>query len=1048
MHSFTPRAVMDFETYSEAGYVWTPAKPSELVWNEKQQAYVTKNYLPTWSAPRGATRKGIFAVGAAAYTAHPSAEALCLWYNLKDGHGPRFWAPCLPNPTPLFDWVRGGRVIEAHNAGFEFWVWANICVRRYGWPMPSPDWFVCSMAKAQAWALPGGLDAISKILQLKTPKIDGKSLLNQLSCPRNPTKNNPKTRTRPEDVPQRAAALYAYCLRDIQAESEASERIPDLLPAEQAFWQATLKMNVRGVAVDMDAVRNASAILDQTLETYDSRLCALTGGAVEKSSQVKRLQDWLAGRGVFMPSLDSDHIERALADDLPPDARQALDYRAKAGSASVKKLYAIERMAVNGRLHDLFIYHRARTGRDGGADVQPQNLPKAGPKIAKCVQCGRWHGAHAAVCLRCGGPLGPAGGWSYEAVPQALEDMARQDAQWIEQIYGDALLTISGCIRGMFIAGPGMDLIASDYSSIEAVVTAVLAGEQWRIDAFHRREDIYYHGAAGVTGKTYEWYKQYEAEHGAKHPDRQRIGKPCLAAETKVLTDRGYLDIVDVSVTDKLWDGVEWVSHEGIAEQGVKPVIRLDGVRITPDHLVNIGSSWTEASELATNERLRTRALENASASLPPRVRLSGEETASTWRRCIVTAAPPRTGLRSTTCVKAPQRGATLVRRRRPPLTERSGLAMRRTCRIRNIGRDCSTGFLRPSEGATTQKHDSSRTMANVALPCGRNGGKTEARSCFTSRRCRAGTTPSWRWTGQTAIGGTSRAISGLLPGRKTLSINARWRNGSNSFGSCGPASQTLSPVYDLVNAGPRKRFTIRTNTGHLIVHNCELGLGFGGWLHAWLQFDSSGTFSEDEIKANIRKWRDASPAIVEFWGGQTRGKPWAPDRHELYGLEGMAIAAIQNPGTCYNYRYITFGVKDDVLYARLPSGRYLAYHRPRLERSDKWDGQLSITFEGYNSNPQMGPIGWHRMKTYGGRLAENMVQAVARDYMRDAVLRLEAAGYPIVLRVHDEIVAEVPEGRGSVEEFEAIMSQAPAWAQGWPIRAAGGYRAKRYRKD
>src|SRR5690606_2427550 len=216
----------------------------------------------------------------------------------------------------------------------------------------------------------------------------------------------------------------------------------------------------------------------------------------------------------------------------------------------------------------------------------------------------------------------------------------------------------------------------------------------------------------------------------------------------------------------------------------------------------------------------------------------------------------------------------------------------------------------------------------------------------------------------------------------------------------------------------------------------------------AWLQFDKSGTYSEDEIKRLILAWREASPAIVELWGGQVRGKPWAPQRAELFGLEGAAIAAVQNPGQAFTYRLISYQVHDNVLYCRLPSGRLLSYHRPLLRPSPRWEGQLSLSFEGYNSNPKMGPIGWHRMETYSGRLAENCIQATARDYLRDAVPRLERAGYPIVLRVHDEIAAEVPEGFGSVEEFERLMATPPAWAVGWPVRAAGGWRAKRYRKD
>ena len=116
-----------------------------------------------------------------------------------------------------------------------------------------------------------------------------------------------------------------------------------------------------------------------------------------------------------------------------------------------------------------------------------------------------------------------------------------------------------------------------------------------------------------------------------------------------------------------------------------------------------------------------------------------------------------------------------------------------------------------------------------------------------------------------------------------------------------------------------------------------ELASGYGGWINARRQFGAEG--SDDEIKAQILAWREASPEIVEMWGGQFRQvgeKPWDAVP-ELYGLEGMAIAAILNPGQCFSYLDITYGVYDDVLYCRLPSGRFLHYHRPRLvEAQDK----------------------------------------------------------------------------------------------------------------
>jgi DNA polymerase len=86
-------------------------------------------------------------------------------------------------------------------------------------------------------------------------------------------------------------------------------------------------------------------------------------------------------------------------------------------------------------------------------------------------------------------------------------------------------------------------------------------------------------------------------------------------------------------------------------------------------------------------------------------------------------------------------------------------------------------------------------------------------------------------------------------------------------------------------------------------------------------------------------------------------------------------------------------------------------------------------------------------MNTWGGRLVENINQATCADPFRAACIRLEDAGYPVVLHVYDEIVSEIPEGFGSIADFERICEERPAWCADWPIRAPGGYRAKRYRK-
>lgn len=208
-----------------------------------------------------------------------------------------------------------------------------------------------------------------------------------------------------------------------------------------------------------------------------------------------------------------------------------------------------------------------------------------------------------------------------------------------------------------------------------------------------------------------------------------------------------------------------------------------------------------------------------------------------------------------------------------------------------------------------------------------------------------------------------------------------------------------------------------------------ELASGFGGWIGAWKNFGADEFFTDDEIKDKILAWRDASPMIVTLWAQ----------------MEKCAHMAVTNPGSVHSYRGLSFTMKGGALFLRLPSGRYLTYHNPRLEMGDR--GKVVLFFEGWNTNPKNGPYGWIVKQTYGGRLVENIVQAVANDILRCAIVRLETLGYPIVMHVHDEIVVEVPENTAALAPVEQIMSEMPAWALGWPVKASGGWINRRYGK-
>ena len=131
---------------------------------------------------------------------------------------------------------------------------------------------------------------------------------------------------------------------------------------------------------------------------------------------------------------------------------------------------------------------------------------------------------------------------------------------------------------------------------------------------------------------------------------------------------------------------------------------------------------------------------------------------------------------------------------------------------------------------------------------------------------------------------------------------------------------------------------------------------------------------------------------------------------------------------------------KSSVLFIRLPSGRELAYAKPRIGEN-RFGGE-SVTYEGLGMTKK-----WERIETFGGKLVENITQGTARDLLVFAMKQLRNRGFDIVMHVHDEIVLEVPYGVSSVEEICSVMAENSPWAKGLPLKA-DGYECEFYRKD
>jgi len=217
-----------------------------------------------------------------------------------------------------------------------------------------------------------------------------------------------------------------------------------------------------------------------------------------------------------------------------------------------------------------------------------------------------------------------------------------------------------------------------------------------------------------------------------------------------------------------------------------------------------------------------------------------------------------------------------------------------------------------------------------------------------------------------------------------------------------------------------------------------ELSMGYQGGKRAYQKMAANyGLVVSDDTAESLKvAWRDANPNIVSSW----------------YELQDAAIEAVQYPGAavkCLSGR-IAYKVDHDILWCRLPSGRCLAYPSPKItngvfvnEDGEEEDtGRPQVAFMGVNAVTKQ----WGVQRLYGGLQCNNVVQGTAYDLMVEGMFRVEAAGYPIVLTVHDEILSEVDTGFGSVAEFEKLMVPEVEWAEGLPI-AVGAWEGPRYAK-
>lgn len=433
-----------------------------------------------------------------------------LWPN---GDAPAWVHPSNEFPQEMLDFIDSGGTLEAHNAGFERAIWRHVMMKKYG--IPACTHWRDTLAACAYRSLPLDLDKAGRVLGLTNQKDKrGKMLIQKLCKPQKATKKKPGGRCF-----ERALLLemFDYCVQDTNTEHELGEKIGPLPLSEYRVWILDQKINDRGVYVDQPLVAAAVRIVEEVEKRLQIELREITDGRVEKASQLPALKDWLSDQNYTVSDLSADTIEEMLEADksgpehrMPYKVKRALQIRQILSKASTKKLYKyLSCAASDGKIHGLLQYHGAGTGRWAGRLLQPQNFPRGDENMLT--------------------PAANAKG--VDGMSTLVEMIATGDAELLELIYGDPLLAIASALRGMIIAEEDDEMFVADFSAIEARVTAWIAGETWKINAFEAFDrgelfegsaDMYCATASMIFGKTITNKKEF--------PTERQAGKVCELA--------------------------------------------------------------------------------------------------------------------------------------------------------------------------------------------------------------------------------------------------------------------------------------------------------------------------------------------------------------------------------------------------------------------------------------------------------------------------------------------------------------------------------------
>ena len=847
-------------------------------------------------------------------------------------------------------------LLIAHNcSGFE-WPLFN----RFLHPLP-PERYFDTMHLAAQCGLPQSLGGAGEAIGLteEQAKIkDGRALIRYFCTPCKPTKSNgQRERNLPEHDPEKWTRFKEYAVRDVEAMRTIYHHLEQWMPdaAERRFWALDARINAHGVRIDRKLATNAVLMDAKNKEELTAEAIALTG--MENPKSVSQIKSWLYDQeGKEFPSLN----KKVLADVIPAlkseDAKQFMALRTELSKSSTAKYNAMLRSMSpkDDHVRGCFRFYGAnRTGRFAGALVQFQNLSK-----------------------------------NYDANLDGMRELVKGGHYTaLKVLYDGVADPLSQLVRTAIIPEEGHKILVADFSAIEARVTAWFAGEEWKLQAFRDGQDIYCATAS-------QMFHVPVVKHGINGELRQK-GKvaelACIAEDELVLTDRGLVPIQNVTLSHRVWDGREWVAHDGVVYRGEKEVVTYGGLTATPDHMVFIEGSDRPVQfgdAAARGARLLQSGAGGADVlGVKPPDDLTRRESrvydiinAGTRHRFTVSGVLVHNcgyggGVNALKAFGA----------------DKMGMTDEEMQDVVDKWRDSNANV---AAWWKTMENAAVRAVARQVETVDKIGGITfsyENGVLFMKL-------PSGR---RLAYWGAAYGESRFQPGRKTLS-------------------------YMGVNQQTKKWSRVETWGGKL-VENCWAAGTLVCTNHGWIPIEK---VARDDLIWDGFDW-------VKHDGAVCRGS------QRTMSVDGERCTPDHKIRTTRGWQY----AKDCDGLDRLPVQLPAVYVANRVETPLTVDptGREEPVYDLLNCGERHQFVILTRK---GPLIVHNCVQATARDVLREAMFALDEQGYQVIAHVHDECIVTEPITSGrTYEDMAKTMCPNIPWAKGLPLEAAG-YDGDYYFKD